>query len=209
MRFAPLLAALVAFALAGTSARADDRPITIVALGDSLTAGYMLAPGEGFVPQLQAALREKGHDVKIVDAGVSGDATSGGLARVDWSVGEDADAVIVELGANDALRGLDPATTRENLSALLDRLAARDLPVLLTGMVAPPNLGEAYGEEFSAVFADLSRRDVVYYPFFLDGVAANPSLNLEDGMHPNAEGVAVIVANILPKVEELISRVDR
>ncbi|WP_420391851.1 arylesterase [Acuticoccus sp.] len=184
----------------------DGEPITLVVLGDSLVAGYQLAPGDGFVPQLEAALEARGHDVDVVDAGVSGDTTSSGRARLDWSVGEDADAVVVELGANDALRGLDPATTRENLTAILDRLDERGLPVLLAGMLAPPNLGEEYGAAFTAVYEDLSRRNVVYYPFFLDGVAADPSLNLADGIHPSAEGVAVIVRNILPEVEELIAR---
>ena len=182
--------------------------ITIVALGDSLTAGYRLAPGKGFVPQLEAALRDKGHDVAVTDAGVSGDTTSGGLARLDWSVGPDADAVILELGANDALRGLDPEVVRQNLTAILDRLDERGVPVLLAGMLAPPNLGEDYGAAFTSVFEDLARRDVIYYPFFLDGVAADPSLNLDDGLHPTAEGVAVIVERILPDVEALIARVE-
>ncbi|RAI03438.1 arylesterase [Acuticoccus sediminis] len=205
MRLALFLSALTV--IGAVTAKAD--PLAIVALGDSLTAGYQLDPGKGFVPQLQAALREKGHDVTVVDAGVSGDTTSGGLARLDWSVGPEAGAVIVELGANDALRGLDPETTRKNLTAILDRLDERGLPVLLAGMLAPPNLGEEYGAEFEAVYDDLSKRDVIYYPFFLDGVAANPSLNLADGMHPTAEGVAVIVQNILPKVEALITKASQ
>lgn len=200
----PLLAFALATVLVGGGARAE--PVTIVALGDSLTAGFQLAPGAGFPEQLQQTLRTKGYDVTVTDAGVSGDTTSAGLARIDWSVGEDADAVILELGANDALRGLDPETTRANLTAILDRLQERGLPVLLTGMLAPPNLGEAYGNEFASVFSDLANRDVIYYPFFLEGVAADLSLNLPDGIHPTAEGVGVIVANILPKVEELIAR---
>jgi len=197
-----LTALLVAAGLSG--ARAE--PVTIVALGDSLTAGYQLAPGAGFPAQLERALQDEGLDVTVVDAGVSGDTTSGGLARLDWSVGADADAVIVELGGNDALRGLDPAGTRQNLSEILDRLEARGLPVLLAGMLAPPNLGEDYGADFRAVFEDLSARDVVYYPFFLEGVAGNPGLDIGDGIHPTEEGVAVIVKNILPKVRELVER---
>ena len=173
-------------------------PVTIVALGDSLTAGFLLAPGQGFPAQLERALRAEGADVTVRDAGVSGDTTSGGLSRLDWSVGPDADAVILALGGNDALRGLDPETTKANLSAILDRLDERGVPVLLAGMLAPVNLGEAYGNEFRAVFEDLSTRDIVYYPFFLEGVAANPDLNLPDGIHPTEEGVAVMVKNILP-----------
>jgi acyl-CoA thioesterase-1 len=190
--------------LAAATARAE--PVTIVALGDSLTAGYQLAPGKGFPAQLEAALKAKGHDVVVLDAGVSGDTTAGGLARLDWSVGPEADAVIVELGGNDALRGIDPAVTRKNLTAILDRLEERNLPVLLAGMLAPPNLGPEYGSAFKAVFDDLGRRDVVYYPFFLHGVAADPALNLPDGIHPTEEGIAVIVEKILPDVEALIAR---
>ncbi|WP_075220652.1 arylesterase [Acuticoccus yangtzensis] len=199
-------AALAAAAQPSGTENGGGEPMTLVALGDSLTAGYQLAPGEGFVPQLQAALTAKGYNVTVVDAGVSGDTTTGGLARLNWSVGPDADAVIVELGANDALRGIDPSVPRDNLTAILDRLAERDLPVLLAGMLAPPNLGEDYGAEFSAVYEDLAARDVVYYPFFLDGVAANPELNQPDGLHPTAAGVEVIVERILPSVEELIAR---
>lgn len=193
----------LSLALAPAAALAET---TIVALGDSLTAGYQLAPGMGFPAQLERALREDGYDVTVLDAGVSGDTTSGGLSRLDWSVGPDADAVIVALGGNDALRGLPPETTRENLSAILDRLEERGLPVLLAGMLAPPNLGEEYGKAFRAVFEDLSERDIVYYPFFLEGVAANPELNLPDGIHPTEEGIAVMVENILPRVKELVAR---
>lgn len=199
-----LLAILLA-ALAIPAAAAAE-PVRIVALGDSLTAGFGLAPGKGFPAQLEAALKDKGYDVAVVDAGVSGDTTAGGLARLDWSVGPDADAVIVALGGNDALRGLDPATTRANLATILDRLEARGLPVLLAGMLAPPNLGEAYGRDFAAVFTDLSARDIVFYPFFLEGVAADPNLNQADGIHPTEDGIAVMVSNILPAVEALIAR---
>ena len=200
--FRPLLALVLAFAPQVVAAK----PVTIVALGDSLTAGYQLAPGQGFPAQLERALKAEGLDVVVRDAGVSGDTTSGGLARLDWSVGDDADAVIVELGANDGLRGLDPETMRANLTAILDRLEERSVPVLLAGMLAPPNLGEEYGAEFTKVFDDLAKRDVVYDPFFLEGVAADPALTLPDGMHPTAEGVGIIVQRILPKVKELIAR---
>ena len=193
--------------LASLALPAAAETVTIVALGDSLTAGYKLAPGEGFPAQLERALKDKGYDVKVIDAGVSGDTTSGGLSRLDWSVGEDADAVILELGANDALRGLPPETTAKNLTAIVDRLEARGLPVLLAGMLAPPNLGEAYGAAFTAVYEDLATRDLVFYPFFLDGVAADPALTLDDGMHPTAEGIGIIVKKILPKVEALIAKV--
>lgn len=191
--------------LVGALGAVHAAPVTLVVLGDSLTAGYGLPPGAGFPAQLEAALRAEGLDVAVKDAGVSGDTTGGGLARLDWSVGPEADAVIVELGGNDALRGLPPETTHANLGAILDRLAARDLPVLLAGMRAPPNLGEAYAEAFDAVFDDLSRRDITFYPFFLDGVAGDPSLNLADGIHPTAEGVAIIVRNILPAVKDLVA----
>jgi acyl-CoA thioesterase-1 len=204
--FAALVAALAPLTAAGSGASAG--PVTIVALGDSLTAGYQLAPGKGFPAQLEAALRAEGLDVTVVDAGVSGDTTAGGLARLDWSVGPEANAVIVELGGNDALRGIDPAATRANLAAILDRLAERNLPVLLAGMLAPPNMGPEYGAAFKAVFDDLARRDVLYYPFFLDGVAAVPELGLGDGIHPNEEGVRVIVERILPAAKALVAAAE-
>jgi acyl-CoA thioesterase-1 len=180
---------------------------TIVALGDSLTAGYGLPPGQGFAGQLQDALRARGHDVSIIDAGVSGDTSTGGLARLDWSVPEDADAVIVELGANDALRGLDPAITRNALGDIVKRLKARGQAVLLAGMRAPPNLGDIYAAEFDAIYGELAAaEEVLIYPFFLDGVAADPTLNQADGIHPSADGVAKIVEKILPSVEALIAQ---
>jgi len=200
-----ILAALVC-GLPGTSLRAAEMPLTIVALGDSLTAGYLLGPGEGFASQLRNALAASGHkDVVIVDAGVSGDTSSGGLARLDWAVGPKAGAVILELGANDALRGIDPQITRANLQAIIARLKARGLPVLLAGMRAPPNMGAQYAAAFDGIYPELAAANgLIFYPFFLDGVAAQPGLVLQDGMHPNAEGVALVVARILPKVEELI-----
>ncbi len=180
---------------------------TIVALGDSLTAGYGLPPGQGFAGQLQDALRARGHDVSVIDAGVSGDSSRGGLARLDWSVPAKADAVIVELGANDALRGLDPSITRKALGTIVIRLKARGQAVLLAGMKAPPNLGDDYAAEFNAIYPELAAaEEVLLYPFFLDGVAADPALNLADGIHPTREGVARIVEKILPMVEALIAK---
>jgi len=204
--------ALAAFAtLAATwlaaAPTAAAEPVRIVALGDSLTAGYGLPPGSGFPTKLEAALAARGIAATVVDAGVSGDTTSGALARLDWSVGADADAVIVELGGNDALRAVDPALTRENLDAILARLAARGVPVLVAGMRAPPNLGEAYAGAFDPIFQEIAERHgALLYPFFLDGVAADPALNQGDGIHPTAEGVAVIVERILPSVEALVAR---
>jgi len=199
--------ALLLVLLAAPPAGASDE-LTIVALGDSLTAGYLLGPDEGFPEQLGRALAEAGHEnVKVVNAGVSGDTSSGGLARLDWAVGPGADAVIVELGANDALRAIDPEITRRNLDEIVSRLKARGLPILLAGMYAPPNLGRDYGDEFNPIFAELAEREgLVFYPFFLEGVAADPALNLGDGIHPTAEGVAIIVEGIMPEVEKLIER---
>lgn len=184
---------------------ASAEPVKIVALGTSLTAGYGLEQGEGFVPKLEEALREKGLEVVIENAGVSGDTSAGGLARLDWSLNDDVDGVIVELGSNDALRGFEPAQTRANLEAILTDLTRRGLPVLLTGMLAPPNLGEDYGEEFAAIYPDLAAKyDVLFYPFFLEGVAADAALNQPDGIHPNAAGVGVIVKNITPHAVQLV-----
>ncbi len=199
--------ALALAPVAGPAAAGEAEPLRIVALGDSLTAGYQLPPGAGFPARLEEALRARGHHVEVVDAGVSGDTTSGGLARLDWSVPADTDAVIVELGGNDALRGIDPAIAEENLDAILTRLDERGIPALLAGMKAPRNMGPDYVERFDAIYPALAERyDVVFHPFFLEGVAADPSLNLPDGIHPNAEGVAVIVETILPAVERLIAR---
>lgn len=189
------------------SGRAAAREIRVLALGDSLTAGYGLARGEGFVARLEAALRAKGIPARVLDAGVSGDTTAGGLARLDWALAEAPDAAIVALGGNDGLRAIDPEATYANLDAILTRLAARNIPVLLAGMLAPPNLGSAYGAAFRGAYERLARKhDVVFYPFFLDGVAADPALNQPDGIHPNAQGVAVMVERILPAVERLIEK---
>jgi acyl-CoA thioesterase-1 len=183
-------------------------PIHVVALGDSLTAGLGLAVKEGFVPRLQAALAAKGVVADIVNAGVSGDTASDGLARLDWSVPPGTDAVIIELGANDMLRGIDPRVTRNALDTILTRLAERHIVVMLCGMKAAPNLGAEYGNAFDSIYPDLSaKHGVLLYPFFLDGVAANAALIQSDGLHPNAAGVDAIVRRILPKIEELIARV--
>lgn len=181
---------------------------TLVAFGDSLTAGFGLAPGEGFPEQLNKVLSEKGNAIKVVNAGVSGDTTSGGLARLDWSLGENADAVILELGANDALRGIPPEVSRVNLEKMIVRLKEKNIKVLLAGMLAPPNMGQAYADGFNPIYADLAKKHgIALYPFFLDGVAAEPSLNLEDGIHPTAEGIGIIVQKIMPSVEALLKDV--
>ncbi|SDB06559.1 acyl-CoA thioesterase-1 [Bauldia litoralis] len=198
---------LLALSIAAAAPAAAE-PMRIVALGDSLTAGYGLDAEAAFPVRLERALQERGHDVVIINGGVSGDTASDGLARLDWSIGPDADAVIVELGANDALRGVDPAITRQALDELVRNLDERGLPVLLAGMVAPPNLGREYGEAFDTIYADLSEQyDALLYPFFLDGVAAEADLNQPDGIHPTAEGVDIIVERILPSVEGLIERI--
>ena len=188
----------------------QGRAITLVALGDSLTAGYGLPATAAFPMVLQAELRARGHNVTVVNAGVSGDTMSGGLGRLDWSVGEGVDGVILELGANDALRGIDPAITANALNAILDRLAARRIPVMLSGMRAPPNYGADYAQRFDAMYTQVARaRGLILDPFFLDGVAGNRSLNLADGIHPTAEGVRIITRRILPKVERFIAGLTR
>lgn len=194
--------------VAGSPAHANDRPIRIVALGDSLTAGYGLAAQDSFPAQLERALRMRGHAVQIENAGVSGDTTSGGLARLDWSVPQGTDAVIVQLGANDMLRGVDPTVTRAALDKILGELTRRGIQVLFVGMRAAPNLGPDYGRAFEAIYPELAaKHPVVFYPFFLDGIAAQARFALRDGMHPNADGVKGIVTAILPKAEELVTRV--
>ena len=187
---------------------ANAAPIRILALGDSLTAGYGLPHDQGFEQQLQAALRARGDDVQILDGGVSGDTSAGGLARLDWALADRPDAAIVELGGNDGLRGIDPKATQANLAAILDHLAERRIPVLLSGMYAPPNLGRDYGQQFRAVFDRLGGRPgILYDPFYLADVATIPTLNQPDGIHPNAEGVSRIVARLVPMVERLIREV--
>jgi acyl-CoA thioesterase I len=184
-------------------------PVRVVALGDSLTAGLGLPVNDGFVLRLQAALAAKGIAAEIANAGVSGDTASGGLARLDWSVPNATDAVIVELGANDMLRGLRPQVTRDALDALLRRLSERHIAILLCGMRAAPNLGADYVKSFEAIYPELAAKyDILFYPFFLDGVAGKSDLLQSDGLHPNSAGVEVIVARILPKVQELIAHVS-
>ena len=187
--------------------KAAERPVNIVVLGDSLSAGLGLPVEDAFPSKLERALKAKGISAKISNAGVSGDTAAGGLGRLDWSVPSGTDAVIVELGANDALRGLDPGVTRTALDTILRKLIARHIAVLLVGMRAPPNMGPDYTRDFDAIYPALaSTHPVVFYPFFLDGVAADPKLNQGDGMHPNAAGVEAIMGRILPLVEELIVR---
>lgn len=202
-------AATLPLAIAGPAhaqTDAEDVP-QIVAFGDSLMAGYQLPSTDGFAPKLQAVLDAKGIQAKIIPAGVSGDTTSGGLSRLDWSVADGTDAVLLELGANDALRGVPLAKTRENLDTMISRLRERGIEVLLVGMLAPPNMGKEYGDEFSSIFTDLAEKyELPLYPFFLDGVMAVPGTQLDDGMHPNSRGVEIMVAGILPLVEELIEK---
>ena len=186
------------------SAHAD--PYRIVGFGDSLMAGYGLQNGESFPDRLQAALKAKGHDVVIANAGVSGDTTGGGLSRLDWSVPEGTDLVILELGANDMLRGIAPELVEKNLDTMLASLRKRGVPVLLAGMRAAPNLGPDYQARFDAIYPRLAQRyEAILYPFFLDGIAADRTYLLEDGMHPNAGGIDRIVARILPFVEKAMA----
>jgi acyl-CoA thioesterase-1 len=202
-----VLAALVV-AFAGGAWAAADRPVKIVVLGDSLSAGWGLPADAVFPARLAQALNAKGIAVSVANAGVSGDTASGGLGRLDWSVPVGTDAVIVELGANDALRGIDPKLTKAALAAILTKLKERHIAVLLAGMEAPRNMGSDYVQAFDAIYPALaSTHPVALYPFFLDGVATDPNLNQGDGLHPNAAGVDVIVARMLPQVEELIARV--
>ena len=206
--FALVVAALaLAVPPAGPAAGAD-RPVRIVALGDSLTAGLGLPANAAFPARLEQALNAKGMAVEITNAGVSGDTASAALARLEWSVPEGTDAVIVELGANDTLRGIDPKVTREALEGIVGRLRQRRIEVLLAGMRAAPNLGPDYGRDFDAIYADLAaQNNLLLYPFFLDGVATDAKLNQRDGLHPTAAGVDAIVARILPKAEDLVARV--
>jgi acyl-CoA thioesterase-1 len=195
--------------LAG-GAWAADAPIKIVALGDSLTAGYNLPASAAFPVKLERALRAKGHVVEVANAGVSGDTASGGLARLDWSVPDGTAAVIVELGANDMLRGLDPKVTQQALDEIVRRLTERGIVVLIAGMRAIPNLGVNFANGFESIYPEIaSKYDALLYPFFLDGVAGDAKLNQRDGLHPTAAGIDAIVAGILPKAEELIARVRR
>jgi acyl-CoA thioesterase-1 len=196
---------LAAFAFViGTASAA---PHTVLALGDSLTAGYGLPPSEGFTVKLEAALRAKGHEVTVINAGVAGDTAVDGASRLEWALTPDTTAVMVELGANDALRGLPVAQAEQALDQLLARLKEKNLPVLLIGMRAPPNLGPEYQQAFDGMYPRLATKyGVPLYPFFLEGVAADQSLNQADGIHPNAKGVDEIVQRILPSVEALLKQ---
>jgi acyl-CoA thioesterase-1 len=200
-------AVLAAMAAPFSAPLAQTQPLRLVALGDSLTAGYGLPQEAAFPVALERALKAKGHRVEIINAGVSGDTASGGLDRLDWSVPDGTDGVILELGANDMLRGLDPAVTRKALEAIVERLKARNIPVLLAGMYASRNLGSDYVQKFDPIYPDIAKKhDLVLYPFFLDGVAGDRSLNLPDGLHPTAKGVEIIVGRILPSVEGFLAR---
>jgi acyl-CoA thioesterase I len=192
------------------AAQSQGQPIRLVALGDSLSAGYNLPQEAAFPVALERALKAKGYKVEVVNAGVSGDTSSGGLDRLDWSVPDGTDGVILELGANDMLRGLDPAGTRKNIEAIVERLKSRDIPVMLAGMYASRNLGPEYVQKFDGIYPDIAKKhDLVLYPFFLDGVAGDRSLNLPDGMHPTAKGVEIIVERILPSVESFLARLSQ
>jgi acyl-CoA thioesterase I len=203
-----LVQAAVFGAVLAAASPVAARTIRLVVLGDSLTAGLGLPAGRAFPDRLQAALRSKGWDVEVLNAGVSGDTAADGLQRYDWAVPADADALIVELGANDMLRGLKPEATKAALAAILDKAHAARLPTLIAGMRAAPNLGAEYDRAFDAVYPALAKRyDVALYPFFLDGVAGDPKLNQADGIHPTAEGVEAIVERIEPSVEGILKQV--
>ena len=215
-----VIAGLVAVLIFGLCATVDDARaqspanngkarLKIVALGDSLTAGFGLRPEDAFPVQLQAALKAKGRDIEILNAGVSGDTAGAGLERLDWAVPPDAAGVILELGANDALRGLDPAQTAKAMAAIVTNLKARGIEILLAGMQAPRNLDDAYRARFDAIFPELARQhNLLLRPFFMDGVALDPKLTLDDRLHPTAKGVGVIVEGILPDVLRLIERIE-
>jgi acyl-CoA thioesterase I len=212
--FAHLRVLIVALMTAGpvlaqAQTQAPDKPLKMVVLGDSLSAGLGLSASAAFPARLQKALGDKGIKVDMINAGVSGDTSSGGRDRLDWSIPEGTEAVILELGANDALRGIDPAVTRAALTEILTRLKARKIAVLLCGMLAPPNYGNEYAVRFNAIYPELSKSfGVPLYPFFLEGVAADARLNQADGLHPTAGGVDVIVKNILPMVEAFLGTIS-
>lgn len=194
--------------LAATLARAQEKPVQLVGLGDSLMAGYQLPPTDSYTAQLEKALKGKGMNVAITNAGVSGDTTAGGLERAQWSVPDGTDGVILELGANDALRGMAPADTEKNLDAIIEGFKARNIPVLLIGIMAPPNMGGDFAERFNGIYPRLAEKHgLALYPFFLDGVVLDQSLQLEDRMHPNAKGVGVMVEKSLPKVQSFVKTI--
>lgn len=205
MRFG-FLAFCLGLVLAFSPVQAQS--LRILALGDSLTAGLGVDPADAFPAKLEAALKARGHDIVIANAGVSGDTSTAGAERLDWALADPVDAVILELGANDALRGIDPDQTEKALDRILAELKSRKLPVLFAGMLAPRNLGPDYGKKFDALFPRLAEKHgVLFYPFFLDGVAADPALNQPDGLHPNSKGVDMIVSRIVPITEDLLRQV--
>ncbi len=208
----PLGAAIAGLLLlfSASSSAADTTPLRILAFGDSLTAGYGLNnPADAFPAQLERALKAKGHNISVIQGGISGDTTTGGRTRLDWSLASKPDAVILELGANDALRAIDPKLTADNLSFIVKRLGEAQVPVLLAGMMAPPNLGRDYSDRFNKIFPTLAKESgALLYPFFLDGVAAIPELNQGDRIHPTAKGVAIIVERILPLAEKLVVQAE-
>jgi acyl-CoA thioesterase-1 len=200
--------ALILTAALPLSVAAQTKPLTLLAFGDSLVAGFGLGSRDGFTAKLEAALKAKGIEARVVNAGLSGDTSAGGLARLEWALDPKPDFAIVELGANDGLRGLDPAQTRANLDAILTKLKAKGVPVLFAGMYAPPNMGPDYAKPFNALYPELAQKHgVAFYPFFLEGVAANAALNQPDGIHPNAKGVDIIVERMLPHVLKLIGKI--
>ena len=205
-RFLSVVSGLLLLLSSADTFSADN--IRLIAIGDSLVAGYGLPVEDGFVNQLEAALTQKSYDVSIVNAGVSGDTSSGGLSRIDWVLSETYSAVILNLGYNDAFRGIPVETVQSNLDALILKIKQRNLPILLAGALAPRNLGPDYTLAFDAIYPHLAEKhDLVFYPFFLEGVATDPDLNQDDGIHPNKDGVAVIVRQLLPYVEQLIERI--
>ncbi|EPE95855.1 arylesterase [Rhizobium grahamii] len=203
LHIAVIVASLI-FAVA-----ASARTISLVGFGDSLMAGYQLPPGDGFPEKLQAALKAKGVDISIANAGVSGDTTTGGLARIDWSIPGGTDGVILELGANDALRGIPPQESEKNLDQMIARLKERGIAVLLVGMLAPPNMGGDYAAQFNSIYQKLAQKHgVALYPFFLDGVALDASLKLDDGMHPNSKGINVMVEKMEPAITQFLGTIS-
>ena len=210
MHIAVLMLAVMTIATnASAQAQPAAQPIKLVVLGDSLSAGLGLPAQEAFPTKLQKSLQAKGIEVDMTNAGVSGDTASGGRDRLDWSVPEGTEGVIVELGANDALRGIDPGLTRAALTDIVQRLKARGIPVMLCGMLAPPNYGADYAARFNSIYPDLAKQfDVPLYPFFLDGVAADAKLNQADGIHPTAAGVDIIVGNMMPTVEAFLRNIS-
>lgn len=208
LHFAVIAASLI-FGPLFLNAAAEARTINLVGFGDSLMAGYQLPPGDGFPEKLQASLKAGGVDAVISNAGVSGDTTTGGLARIDWSVPDGTDGVILELGANDALRGIPPEASEKNLDEMITRLKDRGIAVLLAGMIAPPNMGGDYAARFNPIYQKLAdKHGLPLYPFFLDGVALDAGLKLEDGMHPNAKGVDIMVEKMEPIVTKFVETIS-